>query len=96
MGEIHLGVIDRFEGDDAVVLLESDGDVVDELVLPQAEIPKAGRHDDAVLEIEREGDMVTAVSYAEAKTERREGHAAERFRELSKRPPSSDDEDKQP
>ncbi|WP_066418721.1 DUF3006 domain-containing protein [Halorubrum aethiopicum] len=90
--EQFIGVVDRFEDDLAVVLLEQDGEVVDELVIDRDALPDAANHVDAVLQITRGDDgSVREMSYdAETTTERKE-RAQSRFDRLSKRPPKDDD-----
>jgi len=88
----YTGVVDRFEGDRAVVLLEADGDTVGERVLDTDRLPEDGRRVDAVLRVElRDGDVVD-VSYEPDETTRRSERARRRFDDLSSRPPSADDE----
>lgn len=90
MGEIYTGVVDRFEGDQAVVLLESEGEVVDEMVVNADELPEAGRHDDAVLQISIEDGEIESIAYSEEETDSRKESAQSRFQDLSQRPHSSD------
>lgn len=45
------GVIDRFEGDFAVVLLEVYGNVVDQIVIDRSKLPADAVHPDAVLSV---------------------------------------------
>ena len=88
----YTGVIDRFEDDLAVILLEADGDVVDELVLEREELPEDAAHVDAVLEVTLKDGEVTDLVYDPAETATRKDRAQSRFDRLSERPPS-DDED---
>ncbi|SEV92492.1 DUF3006 family protein [Halobacterium jilantaiense] len=88
----YTGVVDRFEGDLAVVLLEVDGETVGERALDRARLPEAGRSVDAVLRVEVEDGRVAAVSYDPDESERRSGRARRRFGELSSRPPAADDD----
>jgi hypothetical protein len=88
----YTGVVDRFEGDQAVVLLEADGETVGERALDRTRLPDDGRHVDAVIRVAvRDGDVVD-VSYQPDESERRAERAQRRFDELSSRPPSADDE----
>jgi len=57
--QYYTGVIDRFEDDLAVILLEDDGDVVDELVLDRGDLPTDAAHEDAILEVTLEDGEVT-------------------------------------
>ena len=92
MAETYTGVIDRFEGNQAVVLLESGAEVVDEWVVDREELPEDGRHVDAVFHIEVEGGDVVELTYDEDETKHRKETAQERFDSLARRPPA-DDED---
>ena len=89
----YTAVVDRFEADLAVLLLEDDGETVCEVVVDEEELPADGRHVDAVLAVELEDDEVVDVTYEEAATEDRSERAQSRFDSLSQRPPSEDDEE---
>jgi len=88
----YTAVVDRFEGDQAVLLLEADGETVRERALDSGRLPPDARHVDAVLRVEvRDGDVVD-LSYQPAESERRSERAQRRFDDLSSRPPSADDD----
>jgi len=89
----YTAVVDRFEEDLAVLLLEADGDTVGEVVVDEAALPEDGRHIDAILRVELDDDQLVDVTYEEAETEARSERAQSRFDSLSQRPPSGDDED---
>ena len=89
----YTGVVDRFEGDLAVVLLEDDGETVGERALPRSRLPSAARHADAVLRVELRDGEVVGVTYQPAESEQRAERAQRRFDDLSSRPPSADDDD---
>ena len=90
--EHFIGVVDRFEDDLAVVLLEQDGEVVDELVIDRYDLPERADRVDAVLQITRADDgSVREMSYDARLTEERKERAQSRFDRLSKRPPKDDD-----
>lgn len=89
--ENFTGVIDRFEGDLAVILLEADGEVVDEKTLEREELPDDGAHADAVLDVELTDGEVTDVSYDREETVQRKERAQSRFDRLAKRPPNDSD-----
>lgn len=91
MSESYTGVVDRLEGEQAVVLLESQGDVVDELVLDLDALPEPAQHPDAVLHLELQNDELVELTYDAEETERRTQRARERFKNLSQRPPTDDD-----
>lgn len=86
MSETYVAVLDRIVDDGtAVLLLESDGAVVDELAVDVATLPPAGRHEGAVLEVTvADGAVLEAVPRTDAERERRES-AQERFDRLSER-----------
>lgn len=85
------GVIDRFEEDLAVILLEEDGEVVDEIVLDRAKLPDEAAHQDAVLEVTLTEGEVTELSYDPAETDDRTERAQSRFDRLAERPPSDEE-----
>jgi len=89
--QYYTGVIDRFEDDVAVILLEDDGDVVDELVLDRGDLPTDAAHEDAILEVTLEDGEVTDLVYDATETENRKDRAQSRFDRLSERPPRDDD-----
>lgn len=89
----YTAVVDRFEEDQAVLLLEADGETVDEIVVGATALPEDGRHANAVLDVEVVDGELVAVTYREEETETRSEKAQRRFDELSQRPPDSDDED---
>jgi hypothetical protein len=87
-----IGVVDRFEDDLAVVLLEQDGETVDELVIDRDALPEGAEHVDAILQITREADgSVREMSYDPETTAERNERAQSRFDRLAKRPPKDDE-----
>ncbi|SFR96744.1 Protein of unknown function [Halomicrobium zhouii] len=88
----YTAVVDRFEADLAVLLLEDDGETVGEVVVDEEALPEDGRHVDAVLAVELDDDELVGVTYEEAETEDRSEQAQSRFDSLSQRPPSEGDE----
>lgn len=93
----YTAVLDRFEvtqSDDelAVILLEAEGEVVDELVLTSELVPAAGRHEDAVFEISIDDEEVTEIAYRPDETRQRREAAQSRFDRLARRPSNTDDE----
>jgi hypothetical protein len=86
----YTAVVDRLEETLAVLEVSSE-DKLYEVVVDEETLPADGRHSDAVLEITvRDGDVVAVVHDAEATDERQE-RAQDRFDNLSKRPPHSDE-----
>ena len=88
MSETYTAVLDRIvDGETAVLLLEADGDVVDDLSLAVDALPAAGRHEGAVFEatVDRdEGDLLEVTYRADAERTRREA-MQDRFDRLSER-----------
>jgi hypothetical protein len=97
MGEPSAGtytaVLDRFEEDLAVLILEDDGETVGQHVTSTGNLPDDACTQDAVLEITLgDGELVNAEYDAE-ETDRRSAAAQERFDRLSQRPPTEDTDD---
>ena len=88
----YRGVLDRFEDDLAVVLLERDGDTIGDIALPREQLPEDGRHQDALFAVEMEGETVQTISYCPEETRKQAEQAQSRFDRLSQRPPGSDEE----
>ncbi|WP_336037287.1 DUF3006 domain-containing protein [Halobacterium yunchengense] len=86
----YTAVVDRFEEDLAVLLLEADGETVAERVLERERLPDAGRHVDAVLTVEVEDGEVVDLAYEPSATTDRADAAQSRFDRLSRRPPSAE------
>jgi hypothetical protein len=87
----YVAVLDRFETmaeentEIAVLLVEDDDQVVDELLLDRADVPDDGRHQDAVFEVRfDDGELVEVVYDPETSAERSTA-AQDRFDRLSKR-----------
>jgi len=88
MSEIYTAVLDRIvdEGT-AVLLLERDGDVVDDLAVALEALPAAGRHEGAVFSVTVDRDerrLLEATYRAEAERTRQES-IQDRFDRLSER-----------
>jgi len=88
MSETYTAVLDRIvDGETAVLLLEADGDVVDDLSLAVDALPTEGRHEGAVFEVtvdRNERELVEATYRAEAERKRQES-IQERFDRISER-----------
>ena len=90
----YLAVLDRFEatdpaddGDDlAVLLLESDEQVVAERTVPAWRLPEDARRQDAVLELGVSNGYVVSMSYDPEITGERVDAAQSRFDRLAERP----------
>ena len=88
----YTAVVDRFEGDLAVVLLERDGETVDDIAIQRTELPEKARHQDGILRVSIEDGELREASYKAEETDERAEHAQSRFDRLSRRPsePESD------
>lgn len=85
--------IDRIAEGIAVLLLEDDGEVIEERHIHDLEqIPEAGRHDGAVLTVSITGDEIVAIDYEEEVEAQRRERMQNRFDRLSERPPGRDSE----
>jgi len=88
------GVIDRFEEELAVILLEADGEVVDEIVLDRGELPPGAAHPDAILEVTLTDGEVMELSYDPVETIDRKERAQSRFDRIAERPPDDEESGK--
>lgn len=81
-----LATLDRIvDGETAVLLLERDGETVDELTVDVVDLPDDGRHEGAIFEVTVEEGTVVDLEYRpETESDRRE-RAQDRFDRLSKR-----------
>lgn len=92
--ERYTAVVDRIEGDLAVLLLERGSETVGDLVVSRADLPADARAPDAVLSVTIEDDELVEARYDDAETERRAERAQSRFDRLADRAPDdADDED---
>ncbi|MFB6164347.1 MAG: DUF3006 domain-containing protein [Haloarculaceae archaeon] len=89
----YVAVLDCFEGDRAILLLEDGDALVGELVVETAELPPDGRHVDAVFTVALADGNPDAIDYDPAETDRRAADAQSRFDRLSERPPSDEDDE---
>ncbi len=88
----YTAVIDRFEADQAVLLVENEEDSPHvELVVDRGMLPEAGKHVDAVLTVELKAGELHDTIYEEVETEKRTKQVRDRFSKLSER--LSDEED---
>lgn len=88
----YTAVLDRFEDELAVLLLEEGGETIGEVVVSREGLPEDGRHVDAILEVEIEDGELLEATYVEGKTTERAEDSQRRFDELSQRPPSDEDD----
>ena len=85
-------VLDRFEEEQAVLLLESEGETVDELIMHRDDLPESGRHQDAIFTVTVNEEIVKEIEYDPAETEERAGDTQQQFDRLARRPPSEDED----
>lgn len=89
----YTAVLDRFEGDLAVLVLEQGGTDVAEYPVEREIIPEAGRHQDAVFKLLVESGNVTELTYKPVETKERKEAAQDRFDRLSQRPPPEESDE---
>jgi len=88
----YTAVLDRFAEETAVLLVEADGEVVDELFVHRRELPPPGREQGAVFELRVCGDTLRVLSYRPTETEERAAASQRRFDRLARDLPTADDE----
>lgn len=87
----YTAVVDRVEDGLAVLLLEANGETVDDLLVPSEDLPRRARAADAVLTVVVEdGDLIEA-RYRPEETRERAERAQSRFDRLAERPPKRSD-----
>ena len=90
----YAAVLDRFEAERAVLVLEADGEDVAEVAVHRTWLPPAGRTRDAVVAVTVEDGRPVAVEHDPEETASRGEAAQDRFDNLARRPPGEDgDED---
>lgn len=78
-------VLDRFEGDRAVLVTDSE----QRLVLPRSAVPPAGRHVDAVFRVTLQDGRVVGLDYRPEESRERARRAQDRFDRLAEEPDPS-------
>lgn len=80
------GVVDRIvDGETAVILLEDDDDIIEQINLPVEELPAQAQEDGGVLQITlQDGEPVT-LEYAAQETRKRRESTQEKLDRLSRR-----------
>ncbi|WP_148412922.1 DUF3006 domain-containing protein [Haloferax sp. KTX1] len=86
----YTATVDRFEDDRAVLLVEADGQDIDQLVVDRDELPWRARTQNAVLTITVADGAYDGGRYEPDETEARTEAAQSRFDRLSRRPPAAD------
>lgn len=88
----YTAVLDRIvDAKHATLLIEADGDVVDEYVVDVERVPEQGRHEGAVFRARIEDDDVVSLFYRSEGTERRAENAQARLDRLSERLPDPEE-----
>mgnify|MGYP000152579278 CR=1 FL=1 len=85
MSHTYTAVVDRIVEGQAVLLLEADGETVDQQELPADDLPDDGGHEGAVFEATVEDGTVTDLQYRPGTEAERREAAQDRFDRLSKR-----------
>ncbi|WP_254810726.1 DUF3006 domain-containing protein [Natronosalvus amylolyticus] len=86
MSETYTVTLDRIvDGRTAVLLLEEDGETVDQLDIDVTMLPSEAQHEGAVLEITVEARELCEVEYLPEVTQSRKESAQERLDRLSTR-----------
>ena len=90
MSDTYTAVVDRIAEGRAVLLLEADGETVDQCDLPADDLPaddlpEDGRHEGAVFEATVEDGTIADLAYRPGTEADRREAAQDRFDRLSKR-----------
>ena len=85
MSDTYTAVVDRIVEGRAVLLLEADGETVDQRDLPADDLPEDGRHEGAVFEATVEDGTIADLAYRPGTEADRREAAQDRFDRLSKR-----------
>lgn len=88
----YRAVLDRIEDGVAVLLVEEDGETIEELHLNPNELP-AAVGEGAVLSLTVDDGMLETVTHRPEETGRRKQELRSRFDDLAERPPERDDRD---
>jgi DNA-directed RNA polymerase subunit H (RpoH/RPB5) len=88
----YTATVDRVVEKRAVVLIERDGEVVDERSVSVGRLPEAARRDGAVLDVEVRDGELQRIRYDEETTDERRDAMRDRFDRLAERPPESRDD----
>ncbi|GAB6879100.1 hypothetical protein JCM17823_13740 [Halorubrum gandharaense] len=89
----YTATLDRIVSELGVLLIEEDGDTIDERTVDEDELPEGGDEEGAVLTATFADDELVALEPEPEKTEERRETARERFERLSERPPKKEDAD---
>lgn len=87
----YAAVLDRFEDERAVLVLEDGGEDVAEAVVHRTWLPPDARRQDAAVSVTVEDGRLVSVAYDPGETEARGEAAQDRFDRLARRPPGDDE-----
>jgi len=86
MIETYTATLDRIvDGQKAVLLLEEDGETIDQLDVDVTELPSEAQHEGAILEISVEAGELSEAVYRPDVTRSRKESAQERLDRLSRK-----------
>ena len=81
----YTAVLDRFEDDLAVLVLESDDETIGQLVVDAGALPADGQHQDALFTVVVRDDELAETTYHPDRTAHRQETAQSRFDRLAGR-----------
>jgi len=86
MDGTYTGVVDRIEdGEIAVILLEENGQVIEQVDVPVARLPEPAQTDGGVLSVVLENGEITSMEYRSDATRDRRESAQEKLDRLSEK-----------
>jgi hypothetical protein len=88
----YVGVVDRFENEQAVVILERDGAEVGDVLVPKSRLPQRARRQNAIVRVVLKNGDVVNVWYDAQATRDRGASAQARFDRIAEPAPEKRDE----
>lgn len=85
MDGTYTGTVDRVVDETAVILLEADGEVVEEVTVHVSQLPSEAQDDGGVLSVTVEDSEVVSMEYREEETRERRGRIRDKLDRLSER-----------
>lgn len=92
MDGTYTGTVDRVVDETAVLLLEADGEVIEEVTVPVSQLPSEAQDDGGVLSVTVEDSEVVAVEYQAEETRERRSRIRDKLERLSERLSARDEE----
>ncbi|MCU4752074.1 DUF3006 domain-containing protein [Halobacteria archaeon AArc-curdl1] len=84
MAETYTATLDRIvDGETAVLLLEDDGETIEQLDVDVGQLPQDGQHEGAVFSVTVDGETLSEAAYLPDVTQSRKAAAQERLDRLS-------------